>query len=390
MYWLLFFLLVAAGLGLARVGYRGGRSPLLWGGIGLAVSTVTLLALLDFWGEALWFSAVGYGGRFWTFIGWQGSAAVFGALLAAAIVALVNTPARRLQPALSPWAELAAGLGGGLWGLAHWEQALLFVNATAAGVSEPLLGLDAGFYLFRLPFLDALVGLFQWCMLVATVAAGLAMLPALRDADAADDSEARRRAVRPLAAISAGLGLLVGADALLACFGLLYSQTGVTAGPGWTDTNVRLPIYLMLAVVSIGLGLAPAVPAVRERVTGLLDAPARWLAGQTRGQLRPLLQALLTPLPITAAAAWAGIVALWFLLASLLPAGFQALAVEPNEITYEKPYIANNIRLTSQAFGLDRVEQREYPAQGTLTRKTIEDNRQLISEIRTSRWNIQS
>ncbi|MCG6942376.1 MAG: UPF0182 family protein [Thiohalocapsa sp.] len=386
MYLLLFVVLVGAGVAIARVGYRNGRWRLLWGGIGLAIATGVLFALLDFWGEALWFSAVGYAGRFWAFIGWQGSTAVFGALFAAGVVVLVNTPARRLQPALSPWAELAAGIGGGIWGLGHWQQALLFVNASAAGVTEPLLGLDAGFYLFRLPFLDAVLGLFQWCMVVATVAAGVAVLPALTDAEAAGDAQARTRAVQPVVAISAGLGLLVGADALLACFGLLYSTAGVAAGPGWTDANVRLPVYLTLAVLSFGLGIAPALPAVRERVAVWLRAPAQWLAGQAQGQLRPLLRALLTPVPVTAAAAWAGIVALWVLLAGLLPAGFQALAVEPNEITYEKPYIANNIRLTSKAFGLDRVEQRQYPAQSAFTRQTVQDNRQLISEIRLWDW----
>ena len=438
MYILLLFLLMSAGIGLAWLGRRDGQLAVFWGGIGLAVATVLLFALLDFWGEALWFSAVGYSGRFWTFIGWQGTTAVFGALLSAAIVALINTPARRLEPALSPWAELAAGIGGGLWGLGNWEQALLFVNATPAGVTEPLLGLDAGFYLFRLPFLDALVGLFQWSMLVAAVAAGVAVLPALRNAEAADDAAARDRAARPLAAISVGLGLLVGADALLACFGLLYSETGVTAGPGWTDAHIRLPVYLTLAAASIGLGLlvgadallacfgllysetgvtagpgwtdahirlpvyltlaaasiglglAPAIPAVRGRFAAWLGAPARWLANQTQirtqGQAAPLIRSLQTPVLITTAAAWAGIVALWFLLAGLLPAAFQALAVEPNEITFEKPYIANNIRLTSKAFGLDKAEQREYPAQGDLTRQTIEDNRQLISEIRLWDW----
>jgi uncharacterized membrane protein (UPF0182 family) len=386
MYSLIFILLVAAGVALARHGYRHDRRPLLWGGIGLAAATVLLFGVLDFWGEALWFSAVGYGGRFWTFISWQGSTAVVGALLAAAVVALLDTPARRLQPALSPWAELVAGTGGALWGLRTWEQALLFVNASAAGVTEPLLGLDAGFYLFRLPFLDALVGLFLWCLVVAAIAAGLVMLYALQDADAAGDVEAGGRALRPLAVISAGLGLLVGADALLACFELLYSDAGVTAGPGWTDANVRLPVYLILAVVSIGLGIAPAIPSIRERVAPWLGGPARWLAGQAQQRLGPLPRALLTPLPITAAAAWTGIAGLWLLFAGLLPLGFQALAVEPNEITYEKPYIANNIRLTSQAFGLDKVEQREYPAQGELSRQTIEDNRQLISEIRLWDW----
>jgi hypothetical protein len=161
MYLLLFFILVGAGLALARAGYRNGQAPLLWGGAGLVVATGLLYAVMDFWGEVLWFGAVGFAGRLWTFVGWQGGTLLLGALLAAAAVALVNTPARRLRPAVSPWAELAGAAGGAVWGLGAWREALLFVNGTEAGLSEPLLGLDAGFYLFTLPFLEALLGLFQ-------------------------------------------------------------------------------------------------------------------------------------------------------------------------------------------------------------------------------------
>jgi uncharacterized membrane protein (UPF0182 family) len=41
-----------------------------------------------------------------------------------------------------------------------WREAVLFVNGTEAGLNEPLLGLDAGFYLFTLPFPESLLGLF--------------------------------------------------------------------------------------------------------------------------------------------------------------------------------------------------------------------------------------
>lgn len=383
MYLLLFFLLVGAGLALARFGYRRGRPPLLWGGIGLAAATGLLYAVLDFWGEALWFSAVGYADRLWTFIGWEGGTLVFGALLAAAAVALVNIPARRLRPVVSPWAELAGAVGGGIWGLGSWQEALLFMNGTEAGVTEPLLGLDAGFYLFTLPFLESLLDLFQWVVIVSAAAAGIAVLLALQDAERSADAEERgRRAVRPVAAISAALGLLVGAGALLSVFGLLYSEAGVTAGPGWTDANVRLPAYLVLAILSIGLGFAPSVPPVRERVAAWLGGLARRLTGQVQGPFRLLV----TPLSITTAAAWAGIVALWVLLAGLVPAGFQALVVEPNEITYEQPYIEHNIRLTRQAFGLDKAEQRQYPTEMEFTRETVQENQHLISEIRLWDW----
>ena len=148
MYLLLFFVLVAAGVALAALGRARGRASLLWSGIALAVATVLLFSVLDFWGEVLWFEAVGFAARLWTFVGWQAAALLVGALIAGAAVAILNTPARRLLPIISPWAELVGAAGGGVWGLGAWQSALLFFNRTSAGVSEPILGLDAGFYLF--------------------------------------------------------------------------------------------------------------------------------------------------------------------------------------------------------------------------------------------------
>ena len=40
----------------------------------------------------------------------------------------------------------------------------------------------------------------------------------------------------------------------------------------------------------------------------------------------------------------------------------QWLVVVPNEITFEKPYIAHNIRFTRHGFRLDQVEDRQFPA----------------------------
>ena len=145
MYLLLFFLLVGAGIALARAGYVKGRAGWLWGGGALAVGTLVLFPLLGFWAEALWFHAVGFGGRFWTFVGARLLTAVLAALAAGVVAWLLLRPARRLLPALSPWAALAAGAGGLLWGLGTWQAWLLFLNRAEAGVAEPILGLDAGF-----------------------------------------------------------------------------------------------------------------------------------------------------------------------------------------------------------------------------------------------------
>ena len=46
------------------------------------------------------------------------------------------------------------------------------------------------------------------------------------------------------------------------------------------------------------------------------------------------------------------------LLAALevIPAGFQSLIVEPNELELETPFLRHNIALTRAAYGLDKID----------------------------------
>ena len=48
------------------------------------------------------------------------------------------------------------------------------------------------------------------------------------------------------------------------------------------------------------------------------------------------------------------------LLAALevIPAGFQSLIVEPNELELETPFLRHNIALTRAAYGLDKIDVR--------------------------------
>ena len=83
MYLLLLALLLFCGGVAVRYGITTQRLWLTWTGGVLIAATLALFALLDLWGEALWFHAVGYGGRFWTFLG-----AEVGLFLAGALVGL--------------------------------------------------------------------------------------------------------------------------------------------------------------------------------------------------------------------------------------------------------------------------------------------------------------
>src|SRR6202021_1156774 len=60
--------------------------------------------------------------------------------------------------------------------------------------------------------------------------------------------------------------------------------------------------------------------------------------------------------------------------------------VKPNELVRERPYIANNIELTRQAYGLDRISQREFPAETTVEATDPANNQATLQNIRLWDW----
>mgnify|MGYP002467705868 CR=1 FL=1 len=60
--------------------------------------------------------------------------------------------------------------------------------------------------------------------------------------------------------------------------------------------------------------------------------------------------------------------------------------VLPNEFNREIPYIANNIKFSQQAYNLDKIEQKDFPAGRTLQAKDIQENKNTIDNIRLWDW----
>jgi uncharacterized membrane protein (UPF0182 family) len=56
--------------------------------------------------------------------------------------------------------------------------------------------------------------------------------------------------------------------------------------------------------------------------------------------------------------------------------------VEPNELAREAPYIENNIRFTNLAYGLDKIQERDFPQATPLTPKILSDNQTVLKNIR--------
>jgi uncharacterized membrane protein (UPF0182 family) len=82
----------------------------------------------------------------------------------------------------------------------------------------------------------------------------------------------------------------------------------------------------------------------------------------------------------------AAIATLWLVSLLAVPQFVQWLIVEPNEISFEKPYIAHNIEFTRRGFRLHDVEERQFPASEEFTRELLHKSRHLLSEVRLWDW----
>ncbi len=78
--------------------------------------------------------------------------------------------------------------------------------------------------------------------------------------------------------------------------------------------------------------------------------------------------------------------AVCFVVAGLAGWYVSTFIVNPNRLDRERPYIANNIAFTRQAYGLDRFAQREFPADTTVAAADPEHNQATLENIRL--WDV--
>ncbi len=67
---------------------------------------------------------------------------------------------------------------------------------------------------------------------------------------------------------------------------------------------------------------------------------------------------------------------------AVYPAIIQNFIVQPNEVSKEEPYLARNIDMTRYAFGLDAIDERQFPASQQATEQEVADNQDTINNVR--------
>ena len=377
MYTAIIIILLGLALYLAFTGIKQQKKGRTVFGIIIGVFTIILFWSLDFWGEMLWFENLGYGDRFWVYIIAQTVSGAVGAFLSLGIVSLLTFSIPSSKSYLRKISQGVSFVAGAVWGYSNWEVILKFWFQVPMGVSEPVLNKDAGFYIFTLPFLDSLYAL----LIILTIISLIAVLFTsflkfdekgnLTANFSGFDRYISSKPYTNILIIGAVLILVLAYDKYLSRYDLMFSNVGVVRGPGWTDVNILLPAYDIIIVLMIILAAALLIKPARNYLQSFYSK----LRVRNASSEPVLLFSVLITLFI-----------IWFVGLTAIPGLFQWLSVEPNEITYERPYIQNNIKLTRYGFGLQNIEEKEYPAKDVFNKQIVQENQATFENIRLWDW----
>jgi uncharacterized protein len=261
-----------------------------------------------------------------------------------------------LSPGLLKMALVVISAGAALFFAAgfysEWDTYLRFRYGGSFGVSDPLFGVDVGFYIFHLPFyvllqssLTLLTILTFGIVLLTYAFLGLPQAGGSGRIAAGDNVTAHLSVLLFILVANFGWGFY------LDHYELVYSTLGVVYGAGYAADHVtRFALWFMVGVSAAACALLAL------------------------NVFRPHLKML---------AVGAGIyMALWFTGVSLVPFVFQKFVVQPSELVLETPYLKNYIDFTRKAFQLDKIQETSYPALADLTPKVIARNQDTIQNIR--------
>jgi uncharacterized protein len=338
---------------------------------------------LSYYVDVLWFGSLGYVSVFWKTLSLQWG--VFAAFTAATFLILygvflalkrahlpdlpsghtVYIGGRPLKLPVEPVLRLialgvslviAAATGAGM--MVEWPTLALFWYAPLATgrVADPIFGKPLNFFLFALPAWQLIAG---WLLTLAVITCLLAVFFILITGGTRVLAGRLSRYValpwRGLSITFAFLLLILAMRVYISRFELLLEDHTIFGGVTYTDAHVMLT-GLLIVCFALVLGAAIAI------VNAVRVPRGRWLVAA-------ILPAAVCYIALQGVA--------WYV---------SSFIVKPNELVREKPYIVYNTDLTRQAYGLNAVAQREFPAETTVEAADPANNQPTLQNIRLWDW----
>ena len=361
---------------------RGRRKLLLFGAIVFGVFVGGRIAL-SYWIDLLWFGSLGYGEVFWKTVSLQaGIFIVFAGITflllygafsmirrsheadlpsARAIIISGQPITLSVKPALRVISLCLSIVIAGLSGfemMSEWPTLALFWSAPHAtgAVTDPIFGKPLNFFLFTLPAWQVIN---DWLMTLAIVTCGVAVLfLVITSGSRALAKQRTRYGSSPWRGLSITVAFLLLVLAMVVYvdrFQSLLEHHTIFDGITYTDAHVMIHGLLLVCIaLVVGAGIA-AANAVRE-------SRGRWL--------------VFAIAPAAVCYVVLGVVG-WYV---------GNFIVKPNELVREGPFIAHNIEMTRQAFGLDQFTQHEFPAETTVDATDPANNQPTLQNIRLWDW----
>ena len=338
---------------------------------------------LSYYIDVLWFGSLGYGEVFWKTLSMQWG--IFAAFTVATFLILYGTflalkrahlpdlpsghtifiggqplklPVEPVLRVIALGISLVIAVATGASIMSDWPTLALYWNASpiAGGIVDPIFGRPLNFFLFTLPAWQMFSG---WLLTLAVITCALAAFFILITGGTRVLAGRLSRSVilpwRGLSITFAFLLLIIAIRVYISRFELLLEDHTVFGGVTYTDAHVTLTGLLVVCIALVVGTVIAIINAVR--------------APRGRGLIAAVLPAAICYVALQ------GIT--WYV---------SSFIVKPNELVREQPYIAHNIELTRQAYGFNRISQREFPAETTVEAAEPQNNQATLQNIRLWDW----
>ncbi|WP_353650780.1 UPF0182 family protein [Nakamurella sp. A5-74] len=359
------------GMGIPTMSRRAKR--VLTAIVALVVLAILWFQFVSVYVDFLWFGEVGFREVFTTqaltrivlflVVGAVAAGLVLGAMVVAYRSRPVFVPSTNEQDPLAPYriiissrprliaivAAVLIGLISGISAQGNWQTVQLFLHGGNFGKADPQFGHDIGFYVFRLPLIQMVLG---WLFVITAICAVIVAVVQYLFGGLRTQGAGRK----VTSAATLQLSLLVGFFVLIKAvqywfdrYNLLFSdRSAIFTGASYTDVNAVLPAKIILMVIAAICAVGFIVGAILRSV-----------------KLPALAVALLVLSSV--------------LIGGLWPLILQQVVVKPNANTREPAYISKNLDATRTAFGIGDDKVTYVPYQG----ETAGDKTDIVKDTDT-------
>ena len=251
-------------------------------------------------------------------------------------------------------------IGSTILTMVFLEKTMLFFNNTWFGISDPVFGMDIGFFLFQKPFIELVLKYITTILvlLIGYTAAYYILVFNICLEGVDKELLLKSKFIKTLKIDAILIVITVACSTFLDTYDVVFNEfialkdtlSTKLIGAGLTDITIKLWGYRILAVVMI-----VSVCFILKYIL-------------TQDKTKQLLASV-------------AIVPAYLLGLFIVIIGFNFIFVNSNKLDTQKQYIGYNIEYTKKAYNLT-IEEQEYESSDSITKEEIEANLDIINNIK--------